>query len=150
MATHPPNVRARVCVCVCNRFECFARQFNFFFVRMGLRIYRRFISLKASALASFSRSTAARPGLTAAPSVGSTTLPVRLLYLAAFAAVSKIVVTAVPGCGVRMILSRCKSWTPLKAPPSSCAAANWQYLTPSAKIWLQVASSHEIRATKES
>ena len=40
MATHPPNVRARVCsVCVCNRLECFARQFNFFFVRMGLRIY---------------------------------------------------------------------------------------------------------------
>ena len=45
---------------------------------------------------------AARPGLIATPSAGSTTLPALLLYLAALAEVSKMVVTVVPGGGVEV------------------------------------------------
>ena len=46
---------------------------------------RTFFSLNEIGATSPSSSTAARPGLIAAPSAGSTTLPVLLLYLVAFA-----------------------------------------------------------------
>ena len=84
-----------------------------------------FISLNEIGAALPSSSIAARPSLIAAPSAGSTTLPVLvlLLYLAALAEVSKIVVTAVPGGGVGMTLACCMASRMSKASSNPCAPA---------------------------
>ena len=69
---------------------------------------RTFFMLNASACCSPSRSTAIRPGLMeGVAAVGATTVPVRLLYFASSAEVSKTVVTVVPGGGDGVRLRCC-------------------------------------------
>ena len=72
-------------------------------VRAGVLIFyhtRRFILLSEIGFASPSSSTATRPGLMVVPSVGVTTMPARLLYLALAEEVNKIVVIVVPDDGI--------------------------------------------------
>ena len=61
---------------------------------------RGFISLNEIGVAAPSSSTTTRPGLTAVPSGGVTTMPSVLLCLLPAAEVSKMAVTALPGGGV--------------------------------------------------
>lgn len=59
----------------------------------------------------------------------SITLPVMLLYLAAFAEVSKMAVTAVASGGVGMKLSCCMKSRTSKASSYPCTAANCTHIT---------------------
>lgn len=97
-------------------------------VRLSSYTSCRFFSLNILGLASPSSSTNEMPGLTLSGGGASTTLPVMsvmsvmLLYLAAFAEASKIVVTAVAGGGVGMQFSCCTAPRHVGAFPCPCTA----------------------------